>query len=102
LIFFLTGLKARDISRRAVDAVHELDDSDESGPEEYENLLSELQKHLYPAHSAIVDVKHTLLHLYSPQYCTNRKLKRKEFLCKEIIGIADKLFKGKILIDAKI
>jgi len=49
-----------------------------------------------------VDVKHTLLHLYSPQYCTNRKLKRKEFLCKEIIGIADKLFKGKILIDAKI
>jgi len=91
----LTGLRARDIARRAIDAVHELDDSDESGPEEYENLLNELQRHLYPTHSSIVDVKHTLIHLYNPQYCTKRKLKRKEALCREILRMADKLFSGK-------
>ncbi|XP_059478254.1 SET domain-containing protein SmydA-8-like [Neocloeon triangulifer] len=90
----VTGLIAREITRRAIDAVHELDDSDESGPQEYENLLIELQKHLYSSHSTIVDVKHTLLHLYSPQYCTKRKLKRKETLCREIIRVADKLFSG--------
>ncbi|XP_065342468.1 SET domain-containing protein SmydA-8-like [Cloeon dipterum] len=90
----ITGLKARNVTRRAVDAVHELDDSDESGPREYEELLCELQKDLHQTHSTVVDVKHTLIHLYSPQYCTNRKLKRKETLCHEIIRMAEKLFKG--------
>lgn len=97
-----SGLDTRDLTRRATDAVHELDDADETGPEDYERLLSELHEVLFPTHACIVDVKHTLLHLYATLHCDDTQLKRKEVLCREVLAVADKLFSGKYHVASKI
>lgn len=91
-----SGACARDTARRVTDAVHEIDDSDEAGPEDYERLLDELEEVVYPSHASIVDVKHTLLHLYATATCDVPQLHRKEVLCREVLTVADKLFPGEL------
>ena len=67
----------------------------ESGPEDYERLLTDLQEVVFPTHATVLDVKHTLLHLYSAPDCeTLDQLTRKEQLCREVLAVADKLFQG--------
>jgi hypothetical protein len=92
------GAKARDTAKRVADAVHELDDSDETTPEDYERLLEDLDEEVYPSHSSVVDVKHTLLHLYVTPNCDLQQLHRKEILCREVLTVADKLFPGDFLL----
>ncbi|XP_071450668.1 SET domain-containing protein SmydA-8-like isoform X2 [Hetaerina americana] len=61
----------------------------------YENVLGRALVKLHPRHSSVIDLKHSILHLLNPpEALSDKLLKRKELLAREVLEVAGIIFPG--------